>query len=47
MREKQNIDRDSTDRRRTESAVKKEANTGEGGLNKYAGHVSVILGCLL
>jgi len=33
MREKQNRGRDSTDRRR-ESAVKKEGNTGEGGVNK-------------
>jgi len=38
---KQNRGRDSADRRRTESAVKKEGNTGEGGINKAAGHVSV------
>jgi len=38
---KQNRGRDSTDRRRTESAVNKEGNTGEGGINKYACHVSV------
>jgi hypothetical protein len=31
MREKQNRGRDSKERRRTESAVKKEGNTGERG----------------
>jgi hypothetical protein len=39
MRDKQNRGRDSKDRRRTEPAVKTEGNTGEGGVNKYAGHV--------
>ena len=33
--------RGSTDRRRIELAVKKEGNTGERGVNKYAGHMSM------